>query len=117
MIAAALALALAAPTPVGVAQREFRFSLYRTSVPRGVVKLNVRNYGEDGHNLVVLSRAGDRVLAELAEVPSGETASLRVRLRRAGRYPLVCTVDDHLARGMRTSLRVKRPRRSAAGKR
>ena len=114
MIAAALVLAVAAaPTSVGVAQREYRLTLYRASVPRGLVELNVRNYGEDGHNLVVLSRSGKKVLAQMPEVAAGATASLRVRLRRAGRYPLVCTVDDHLARGMRTSLRVRRARRAA----
>jgi hypothetical protein len=95
---------------VGVVQREFHLTLDRTVVRPGTIDLNVRNRGRDGHNLVVMSRSGRRVLGELPVVPVGGTGSLRVRLRRAGYYPLLCTVDDHLARGMRTRLRVRRRR-------
>jgi plastocyanin len=35
-------------------------------------------------------------------------ATLRLTLRRPGRYRLVCTVADHEARGMRAALRVVR---------
>lgn len=101
----------AGPVSVRVVQREFSFALSRAVVPPGTVEFRVRNRGRDGHNLVVLSRSGRKVLAELPVVPVGETDSLRVRLRRAGLYPLVCTIDDHLARGMRTRLRVRRVRR------
>ena len=107
---AAPAAVASATTPVRVAQREFRFTLSRTVVAPGTIEFRVRNRGRDGHNLVVLSRSGRKVLAESPVVPVGDTASLRVRLRRAGYYPLVCTIDDHLARGMRTRIRVRRPR-------
>ena len=114
--------ALAAPatvdagvTSVRVAQREFRFTLNRTAVAPGTIEFKVRNRGQDGHNLVVRSRSGRKVLAELPVVLVGDTASLRVRLRRVGYYPLVCTIDDHLARGMRTRLRVRRRSRLRRG--
>jgi plastocyanin len=107
MLAAALA-ALAAVTPVGVAEREFSISLYRAKVPPGTVKLNVTNFGEDRHNLVV--RRQGRVYGTTAEIRSGDRAVLRVRLRREGTYTLVCTVADHESLGMRARLRVARAR-------
>lgn len=95
------------PTPstaVGVGAREFRLSVYRTSVPRGVARFNVTNYGEDGHNLVVKTRGG-RELARSGEVRAGQRATVSLRLG-PGDYRLVCDVADHEARGMRTTIRV-----------
>jgi plastocyanin len=118
-----LALALAIPagalgfssagTAVGVSEREWRVSLHRTTVPVGVVRLNVSNLGEDGHDLAVRDRRG-RVLARSPEVGAGRAATLRVRLRQAGRYTLFCALEEHEARGMRARLRViarRAPRR------
>jgi hypothetical protein len=99
-----------APTPVGVGEREWRVSLYRSRVPVGVVRLNVRNFGEDGHDLAVRTRAG-RVLGSLAELRPGETGTLAVRLRKPGRYVVFCSLEGHEAKGMRARLRaVKRSR-------
>jgi hypothetical protein len=72
--------------------------------PRGRLKLNVRNLGEDAHDLVV--RHDGRSLAKLAPVRPGATGVLRLTLRTRGRYELICTVADHAARGMRATLRV-----------
>ena len=110
----ALVAALLAPTPVGVGEREWRVSLYRSQVPVGVVRLNVRNFGEDGHDLSVRTRAG-KVLGSLPELRPGETGTLRVRLRRPARYVVFCSLAGHEARGMRAVLRVKR--RQAASSR
>ena len=93
-------------TAVGVGQREFSIAIYRPRVHVGALKFNVRNLGEDVHDLVV-RRAG-RPIATLASIAAGETETLRVTLRRPGRYQLVCTVADHEARGMRATLRVSR---------
>ena len=93
-------------TAVGVGAREFRLAAYRTSVPRGVVRFNLANYGEDGHDLVVRTREG-RELGRTGEVRSGKRTTLQVRLA-PGSYRLVCDVADHEARGMRTSIRVTR---------
>ena len=104
----AVVVALLAPTQVGVGEREWRVSLYRSSVPVGVVRLNVRNFGEDGHDLAVRTRAG-RVLGSLAELRPGQTGTLAVRLRRPGRYVVFCSLEGHEAKGMRSRLRaVKR---------
>ena len=45
------------PTAVGVGEREWRVALYRSRVPVGRVRFNVRNFGEDGHDLAVRNRA------------------------------------------------------------
>lgn len=107
MIADAPPVALhhAAAQSVGVGEREFAIAVYRPRVRAGTLKLNVRNLGEDDHNLVV-RRAGRRVGGLHAVVRPGERATLRLTLRRPGRYLLVCTVADHERRGMRATLRV-----------
>ena len=112
--AAALALAPgsggAAPldsgTAVGVSEREFRISPYRRSVPRGTVKFNVRNFGEDVHDLVVVSPRGRR-LGTTGEIAAGGQGVLRISLRASGVYRLVCTQADHAARGMKSRITVR----------
>jgi hypothetical protein len=112
-----LALALVAglfaaghpPTAVGVGEREWRISLYRSEVPTGRVKLNVRNFGEDGHDLAIRTASG-RVLGAIGEVRPGRSATLSVRLRKPGRYRVFCSLEGHEAKGMRAVLRVKRRR-------
>jgi hypothetical protein len=105
----AVLAAMLAPTQVGVGEREWRVSLYRSTVPVGVVRLNVRNFGEDGHDLAVRTRTG-RVLGSLPELRPGQTATLAVRLRKPGRYVVFCSLEGHEAKGMRSRLRVVRRR-------
>jgi FtsP/CotA-like multicopper oxidase with cupredoxin domain len=102
----AVVAALLAPTPVGVGEREWRISLYRSRVPVGVVHLNARNFGEDGHDLSSRNHSG-KVLKSLPELKSGETGTLKVRLRKPGRYVVFCSLTDHESRGMRAVLRVR----------
>jgi plastocyanin len=109
-VAAAVPGTAQAPAPgtaVGVAEREFTISPYRRDVRPGLVRFNIRNYGEDGHNLVVVDPRGRR-LAESPEVEPGTRYTLPVRLRRQGTYRLLCTQADHLRRGMKSRLRVRR---------
>ena len=94
-------------TAVGVGEREWRITLYRSKVPTGRVAFNVRNFGEDGHDLAVRTASG-HVLGSLGEISPGDTARLSVRLRKPGRYRIFCTLEGHEARGMRALLRVKR---------
>jgi plastocyanin len=91
-------------TAVGVATREFSISLYRAKVKPGTVKLNITNFGEDRHNLVV-KRAG-KVYGVSPEVRAGDRGVLKVKLTRRGTYTLVCTVADHEQIGMRAKLKV-----------
>ncbi len=109
---AATAVSFPGGTAVGVAEREWRISLYRTKVPTGLVKLNVRNYGEDGHDLAVRNAEG-RVLGSVPELRPGQRDSLRVRLRRTGRFTVFCTLEGHEAKGMRAWLVVRKRSRRA----
>jgi len=111
MLALALVAGLFAaghpPTAGGVGEREWRISLYRSEVPTGRVKLNVRNFGEDGHDLAIRTASG-RVLGAIGEVRPGRSATLSVRLRKPGRYRVFCSLEGHEAKGMHAVLRVKR---------
>lgn len=98
-------VANARTTNVGVGLREFRLAPFRDEVRVGYVRFHVENLGEDGHNLVVMRRG--RVYGRTPEIRSREAATLRVRLRRAGHYRLVCTIADHEARGMKARLVVR----------
>jgi len=93
-------------TSVGISAREYRFAAYRTSAPHGVVRFNLANYGEDGHDLVVQTRGG-RALGRTGEVRSGKRTTLQLRLA-PGTYRLICDLADHEVRGMRTTFRVTR---------
>ena len=97
-------------TAVGVSEREFRIAPYRRSVPPGVVKFNVRNFGEDVHDLVVVSPKGRR-LGTTGEIAAGEQGVLRLRLKTPGTYRLLCTQADHGARGMKSRITVRAARR------
>ena len=92
------------PTAVGVAQREFHITPYRRSVPVGPVKLNIRNYGEDVHNIVVRGPNGFTALGP--DVESGSNATWTVKLRKPGTYSLLCTRANHLKLGMKAKLKV-----------
>ena len=94
-------------TAVGVAQREFYMTAYRRTVVPGLVRFNVRNFGEDTHNLVVRGPRGYLKLGP--DVRAGDSATLRAKLRREGTYQLLCTRADHLRRGMKTKLLVRKP--------
>lgn len=98
------------PTAVGIAEREYYITPYRRSVPAGLVKLNIRNYGEDVHNLVI--RGPGRFTAIGPDVEAGAGVSWTVRLRKPGTYSLLCTRANHLKLGMKASLKVVKPRRS-----
>ncbi|HEU4701770.1 MAG TPA: hypothetical protein VFS37_04745, partial [Conexibacter sp.] len=74
--------------------------------PQGVVRFNLANYGEDGHDLVVRTRGG-RDVGRTGEVRSGRRTTLQLRLA-PGTYRLICDLADHEARGMRTTFRVTR---------
>jgi hypothetical protein len=113
---AGLCLALAAgasgsgqrpATAVGVGEREWRLALYRSHVPVGRVRFNVRNFGQDDHDLALRNRRG-KLLGSAPEIDPDETAELTIRLRRPGRYTVFCSLEGHEALGMRAILRAQR---------
>jgi hypothetical protein len=98
-----------APTSVGIAEREFHITAYRRSVPAGVVKLNIRNFGEDVHNVVVRGPKGFTAVGP--DVDAGKNATWTVNLRKPGSYQLLCTRANHMRLGMKSKLTVTAPKK------
>jgi hypothetical protein len=84
---------------------EYRLGTSRSRAPAGVLVAQLKNNGQDDHDLAVRNARG-RVVATTGVVRHGALGQLRVRLR-PGRYVLVCTLADHEARGMRAVLVVR----------
>ncbi len=114
-LAVALLLVLAAPASaarpkppvaIGVAQREFHITAYRKVVKPGAVRLNVQNYGEDTHNLVVRGPHG--YLLRGPDLLPGAHDTINAKLLRRGTYLLLCTRANHQQLGMRTKITVRR---------
>jgi plastocyanin len=93
-------------TAVGMSAREYSFGVYRTRVPTGRVRLNIHNFGEDPHDVQVRGPNGYRSSTS-PEIEPDETLSFTVRLRRPGRYLLICLQPGHAAKGMKAHLRVR----------
>lgn len=110
MLAHALPPPPPAPPParVLVFADEFRFDLSRRRLPAGRLRLQMKNIGEDDHDLVITGPRGG-VRARTGLVRPGRLADVRTRLA-AGAYRVHCTIGDHAARGMRGTLVVTRPR-------
>ena len=73
----------------------------------GRVRFNVRNFGEDDHDLAVRNSRGNLV-GTSPEIEPGDTGRLAVRLRRPGRFVVFCSLEGHEALGMRAVLKAKR---------
>jgi hypothetical protein len=102
----------ASPPPARVLAfaTEFRFGASRGVVPAGDLILQLKNIGQDDHDLVLYGPHGARRAATGVVHPKG-LGTIRIRLPR-GRYTFRCSVADHASRGMRGVL-VAAPRRRA----
>jgi hypothetical protein len=88
---------------------EFRFSPSRRTVPAGVLRLQLKNIGEDDHDLRILGPKGGRN-GETGIVHPDGLRQIRVTLPR-GRYTFLCTVAHHAKNGMKfTVIVTRRPR-------
>jgi plastocyanin len=94
------------PQRVQVTALEFEYRLSRLSVRQGPALIELVNYGEDEHDLM-LHRVGGTKVWTIRKLLPGSRATLSLRLR-PGRYRLWCAVADHAGRGMRATLRVRR---------
>jgi hypothetical protein len=81
---------------------EYHLGASRRSAPPGVLVAELKNNGQDDHDLAVRDARG-RIIASTGVVRHGALGRLRVHLR-PGRYVLVCTLADHEALGMRAVL-------------
>ena len=95
-----------APVAVGVGLKEFRVSISRPVIKPGKLKLVLNNRGEDVHDIAV--KRGSKLIAKSRAVGSEKRGTLRLTLRKSGRYTLVCLIADHAKRGMRATLRVRK---------
>ena len=96
----------ALPSFVSVAAKEFSLTLSRPLVGAGSVRIELRNTGEDPHNLVVSPDGTHTPLASFSELDPGGYERRSVSLS-PGRYQLWCSVETHEALGMSVTLRVQ----------
>ena len=101
---------IAAPPPpparVQVVAQEFRFALSRQTILAGWAIVELRNGGEDAHDLRMRRIGGTRVYAWPA-VQAGKVIDKTFKLL-PGTYALWCSVANHRALGMRATLVVRR---------
>ena len=96
----------ALPRFVSVAAREFSLTLSRPLVGAGAVTVELRNSGEDPHNLVVSPEGTHTPLASFSEIGPGTYERRSVSLA-PGRYQLWCSLEFHENLGMSTTLNVQ----------
>jgi hypothetical protein len=94
------------PSFVSVAAREFSLTLSRPLVGAGDVRVELRNLGEDPHNLVVSPEGTSTPLSVFSELDHGQYERRTVGLS-AGRYKLWCSLEFHEGLGMKVTLRVQ----------
>lgn len=100
---------IAAPPPparVQVVAQEFRYALSRQTIKAGPVIIELRNAGEDAHDLLFRRVGGTRVY-RFPLTQSGQTVDRQFTLL-PGTYRLYCGVANHRALGMQATLVVRR---------
>lgn len=93
------------PARVQVVAQEFRFSLSRTVIKHGLAVIELRNIGEDAHDLRLRRVGGTRVYLWPVAQP-GQTIDKELKLL-PGTYRLTCGVANHARLGMVATLHVK----------
>jgi hypothetical protein len=87
---------------------EFVFNGSRKAGPSGRWQIQLRNNGQDDHDLGIRNGAG-RIVAQTAIIRPNSLGAIKVRLQ-PGTYRLFCGVADHEALGMSWRLIVRRPK-------
>lgn len=78
---------------------EFRFTLSKKSVAKGVVTFRIANRGKLEHDFKIAGKTSK-------ELRPGTSTTLRVTLKK-GKSRYLCTVPGHAAAGMRGTLTVR----------
>jgi hypothetical protein len=91
---------------VSVGAKEFSLTLSRPLVGKGAVRVELRNNGEDPHNLVVSPEGTHTPLASFSTLDPGTYERKSVALD-PGRYQLWCSLEGHEAKGMSVTLNVQ----------
>ena len=79
---------------------EFNFTLSKKAVAKGTVVFNVTNKGSVSHDFKIAGKTTKQL------VP-GKSATLTVKISKAGKVPFLCTLPGHAAAGMKGTLTVK----------
>ena len=107
----------AAPLPHGTevderatGQRSPFYSLdaYQPTLATGSVRFNIYNYDQDPHTFAIADSSGQQITGDV-QVPAGHTGTpvtLTINLP-PGTYVLFCTLPQHAADGMRSTIVVK----------
>jgi hypothetical protein len=90
---------------VQVVAQEFRFALSRRVIRAGPAVIELRNLGQDAHDLL-LRRVGGGTAVRWPVVQPGGVSDRELTLR-PGRYVLTCGVANHRALGMMAMLVVR----------
>jgi plastocyanin len=94
------------PARVQVVAHEFSFVLSRQTIKAGWATIELRNAGEDAHDLRMRRVGGTRVYA-WPVTQAGAVVDETFKLL-PGRYVLYCSVANHRALGMQAALTVRR---------
>ena len=94
------------PARVQVVAQEFRYAVSRQTIKAGWAIIELRNSGEDAHDLRLRRVGGTRVYA-LPPTQSGQTVDREFKLL-PGTYRLYCDVANHRALGMQATLVVQK---------
>lgn len=94
------------PARVQVIAQEFRYTLSRQTIIAGLAVVELRNGGQDAHDLRMRRIGGKRVYS-WPNVQPGNVVDETFRLL-PGRYVMWCSVANHRALGMTATLVVKR---------
>ncbi|HZO96686.1 MAG TPA: plastocyanin/azurin family copper-binding protein [Gaiellaceae bacterium] len=78
---------------------EFRFTLSKKSAVHGAVTFKVTNKGALPHDFKI---AGKKTKL----LSPGQSQSLKITFKKAGKYPYLCTVTGHAAAGMKGTFKV-----------
>jgi plastocyanin len=100
------AVPAAPPARVQIVAQEFRYALSRRTIKAGRAILELRNMGEDVHDLVLERADGSRVVRWPAAQPGAVID--RALTLEPGVYRFICTVANHRALGMQARLVVRR---------
>jgi len=79
---------------------EFRFTLAKKTIVKGVTTFKVTNNGKIDHNFKIAGK-------KTAMIKAGKAATLKITFKKAGKFPYLCTLPSHAAAGMKGTLTVK----------
>ena len=79
---------------------EFKYTLSKKTIVKGVTTFKVTNKGTINHNFKI---AGKKTVS----LKAGKATTLKVTFTKAGKFAYLCTLEGHAAAGMKGTLTVK----------